>query len=81
MLIPTYNRWSRADRGPAKCRWKHMSRCKALGHCLDLCFTGASRVKTGEMPVWHRMSDFYPVFCKAPVTHRRFAGFHQYCDD
>ncbi|MCE2055604.1 hypothetical protein HAX54_042993, partial [Datura stramonium] len=51
----------------------------ASSHCQNSCFTGASRVRIGEMLVWRQMSDFfYPVFGKAPAAHRCLAGLHQW---
>ncbi|MCD9642658.1 hypothetical protein HAX54_029547, partial [Datura stramonium] len=61
---------------PTKRQWKHRSRYKALGHCLERHFTVNLWVKTGETPVWHRMRDAYQVFCTTPATYQRLTGLH-----
>ncbi|MCE2055452.1 hypothetical protein HAX54_042590, partial [Datura stramonium] len=52
------------------------SGCKASSHCLDPHFTYASWAKIGEIPMWHRIDNFHPVFCQALAAQRQLAGLH-----
>ncbi|MCD7471531.1 hypothetical protein HAX54_012018, partial [Datura stramonium] len=55
------------------------------GHqCLNRRNVGTHRqlqVKIGEIPVWHQMIDFNPVFIEEPAAHRHHTGLYMYFAD